>query len=171
MALDLFDNWVEIFRTGSHTTSDGRVTYWGEDDLDQVVRNYDPNKHEAPIVIGHPKTNDPAYGWVEALKRVGSTLLAKFKQVDSGFAEKVKAGRYKKRSVSISPGNHLNHVGFLGAVAPAVSGLADFGSDNCLPTFEFATTDEGNLSESHGTTEWHDDEDLFSLMSDLHKYV
>ena len=32
-------------------------------------------------MFGHPKTNEPAYGWVEKLKREGGCLYAKYKDV------------------------------------------------------------------------------------------
>lgn len=118
-------HWFEIFRTGTHTDSAGRTRTWTQADLDQAAAGYDPAKHEAPVVIGHPKDNAPAYGWVESLKRVGNTLLAKFKQIEPAFKEMVKAGRFKKRSVSFYPDGSLRHVGFLGAMPPAVKGLKD----------------------------------------------
>lgn len=128
MSGNIFDDWIEIFKIGDHTDSSGNRQFWDQSDLDTIVDNYNPQVREAPLVIGHPKTDDPAYGWVEKLKRVGPVLLAKFKQVEPGFAEKVKNGRYKKRSISLLPGNTLRHVGFLGAATPAVEGLADFAS-------------------------------------------
>ncbi len=122
--MDCMD-WVEIFRTGEHTDSAGRTRLWTEADLDKVVAGYDPGQHEAPVVIGHPQNNAPAYGWVEAVKRAGATLLAKFRQVEPAFREMVQAGRFKKRSVSFYPDGTLRHVGFLGAMPPAVKGLKD----------------------------------------------
>lgn len=118
-------DWVEIFRAGEHTDSAGRTRPWTEADLDKVVTGYDPAKHEAPVVIGHPQNNAPAYGWVEAVRRAGGTLLAKFKQLEPAFKEMVQAGRFKKRSVSFYPDGTLRHVGFLGAVPPAIKGLKD----------------------------------------------
>jgi len=130
--------WIEIFRTGKHTSQSGQTKNWTESDLDRMVSTYDPNNHEAPVVIGHPVTNHPAYGWVRKLKRSGSALLGKFSQVEPQFAELVEAGRFKKRSISVYPDGGLRHVGFLGAQPPAVKGLADiaFGDDGA-ETFEY----------------------------------
>ncbi|QUO43447.1 hypothetical protein KDJ56_11100 [Brevibacillus composti] len=114
--------WYEIFRAGRYDPQ-GDFT---EDDIQQIVDNYDPDKFEAPIVIGHPKQDDPAFGWVAGLKREGDKLLATFRQVVPEFAEAVNAGRYKKVSVRLrktDDGWTLRHVGFLGAAAPAVEGL------------------------------------------------
>ncbi len=61
----------EIFKTGKHTSDKGITNEYTNEDLDKIVSNYNPEEHEAPIVIGHPKTNAPAYGWIEKLQRVG----------------------------------------------------------------------------------------------------
>lgn len=117
--------WFAIFKTGKHTDSTGNTKEWTEEDLDKIVESYDPQKHEAPIVIGHPKTNAPAFGWIERLKRVGDTLYAYPKQLANEFVEMVKQGLFKKRSISLYPDGTLRHVGFLGAQPPAVKGLPD----------------------------------------------
>lgn len=115
----------EIFRTGTHTSLNGQSKNFSDSDLDTIASSYNPSEHEAPIVIGHPETNAPAYGWIEKLKRVGDRLVAFPKQVSNEFSELVKSGAFKKRSISITPDLKLNHVGFLGAAAPAVKGLKD----------------------------------------------
>lgn len=121
-----FDDFVEIFRAGTHTDSLGRERTYTTDDLDQIVANHS-EADAAPIVIGHPKVNDPAYGWTAQLKRAGDSLLAKFRDVATEFASAVEVGRYRKRSVRIvqtNKGWRLDHVGFLGAKPPAIAGLA-----------------------------------------------
>lgn len=117
--------WFAIFKTGKHIDSASNEKEWTEADLDNIVNSYDPKKHEAPIVIGHPKTNAPAYGWVEKLKRVGDTLYALPKQLANEFVEMVNKGLFKKRSISLYPDGTLRHIGFLGAQPPAVKGLPD----------------------------------------------
>jgi glycerophosphoryl diester phosphodiesterase len=37
---------------------------------------YDPARHEAPIVIGHPATDDPAWGWIKSLTFSDGVLIA-----------------------------------------------------------------------------------------------
>jgi hypothetical protein len=122
--------WMEIFRTGTFAAMDGRRLSYGAADLDRIVNTYQPNMHEAPLVIGHPEHNHPAWGWVAALKRVDDRLLMLPKQVVPAFAEMVRNGMFKKRSISLYPDGSLRHVGFLGALPPAVKGLEDvaFGS-------------------------------------------
>lgn len=121
----LTDQWIDVFASGKHRESEDAFT---DADLDQIVSNYDPAHHEAPVVIGHPKSNGPAFAWVSAVRRVGNVLQAQFKQAVPAFEEAVEAGRYKKRSVSLyksAKGWALRHVGFLGAQPPQVKGLAD----------------------------------------------
>lgn len=117
--------WIELFRTGTHTDMSGRTRKWTREDLDRIVERYDPKVQEAPAVIGHPKLDAPAYAWVEALRREGEFLLGQFRQVAPQFAEWVREGRYKKRSIALNLDGSLRHVGFLGGVPPAVPGLAD----------------------------------------------
>lgn len=117
--------WIEIFKTGTHTDSAGNTRTWTEKDLDAIVSRYNPAEHEAPVVIGHPKDNAPAWGWVERLERRGNVLYAKLKDLVPEFVEAIKKGLYKKRSISLYPDMTLRHVGFLGAMPPAVKGLAD----------------------------------------------
>lgn len=124
---------IEIFRTGRHTAMAGQTLSFGEAELAAMVAAYDPQVHEAPIVVGHPKEDAPAYGWVGALSVAGGVLQAEPRQVDPAFAEMVNAGRFKRVSASFytpdSPSNprpgayYLRHVGFLGAQPPAVKGL------------------------------------------------
>lgn len=126
-----------IFRTGKHTASSGATLDFTQDQLRQAVEAYDPGLHEAPIVVGHPKDNHPAYGWIAALTfdEKSGEIAAAPAQIDPAFSEMVSAGRFKKRSASWylpdapnnpKPGSlYLRHVGFLGAQPPAVKGLRD----------------------------------------------
>lgn len=124
--MNYFENqWIEVFRAGEQTDSAGNTREWTKDDLEKIVSRYNTTQHEAPVVVGHPKENAPAFGWVEALKTDGKVLFARFKQLVPEFIEAVKKGMYKKRSISLYPDLTLRHIGFLGAIPPAVKGLAD----------------------------------------------
>lgn len=124
---------LHIFKPGRQTAMSGAVLDFSESDLAASARAYDPALHEASIVIGHPKHDAPAYGWVKSLAISGDGLNAEPHQVDAAFSELVAAGRYKKISASFylpdAPNNpvpgvyYLRHVGFLGAQPPAVKGL------------------------------------------------
>jgi hypothetical protein len=163
---------IEIFRAGRHTASDGSAISFSRADLAASARAYYPEIHEAPLVIGHPKMNDPAYGRVTDLALSGDSLYAEADDVDPEFVDLVRAGRFRKISASFympgSPQNpvpgvyYLRHVGFLGAQPPAVKGLSpiafreyDRGSVSFLENFEdYPTISEGrDRHMAHGTRE------------------
>jgi len=132
--------WHEIFAAGTHTAMNGEQAVFSNADIDEIARVYnEQTEHEAPIVIGHPKTDAPAYGWVEKVKSEGGKLFAKFKDTAEEFVDLVSQGRYRKKSIKLYPDKKLVHVGFLGAVPPAVKGLrnAAFASDTGM-TYEFS---------------------------------
>ena len=130
----------EILKTGKFLSSNGQEKEFSQTDLENIASSYDPSVSEAPLVIGHPKTNDPAYGWIENLKVTGDRLIAKAKQVVPEFLDAVKNGLFKKRSVSLTQDGKLRHVGFLGAELPAVKGLKDlaFSESETDTTYEFS---------------------------------
>jgi hypothetical protein len=88
--------WVDIFRAGNY----GDKGTYTPADLDVCVANYDAASHEAPVVIGHPEHDAPAFGWVAAVRRVGDVLQAKLRQIAPEFERMLREGRFKKRSVS-----------------------------------------------------------------------
>lgn len=142
------DGWMEVFRAGKHVSANGVEREWRVTDLQQMAESYDPEKHEAPIVVGHPKDNAPAFGWIKGLKVVADKLMALPSQVAPEFAELVKAGRYKKRSISLYPDGTLRHVGFLGAQPPAVKGLKDIEfAGAAADTYEYADTEDAQMTE------------------------
>ena len=145
--------WIEVFRAGDYRDKGkGLIT---RADLDRVVRNYDPTYHEAPVTIGHPSNDKPAFGWIERLAVDGDTLLAKEKQVDPQFHEARKAGRYKKRSAAFYQDasgqiTSLRHVAYLGAAPPEVKGLQDVAFDD--HGLEFIEVDFGEDEPVAGET-------------------
>ncbi len=150
---------IHIFKPGTHTAMSGLALSFSEADLQASADAYDPAKHEAPLVVGHPKADAPAYGWVKGLAFNESGLQAEPHQVDAEFAELVSAGRFKKVSASFytpdAPANpvpgvyYLRHVGFLGAQPPAIKGLkqAEFADDADCITIEFGEDDRNEIIE------------------------
>jgi hypothetical protein len=135
-----FDDYIEIVKVGDHVAMNGEKISFTTADLDAMASNTMANT--APIVVGHPKTDAPAYGWATEFKRDGDSLFAKFDQVNPTFAEWVKGGAYKKRSVRVAKGENgwrIKHIGWLGAAAPAIEGMADmqFAADDTAVEFEF----------------------------------
>ena len=151
--------WKEVFKVGKHTDANGNEREWSQEDLDIIVEKYNnqlpDDRHEAPVVIGHPVNNSPAYAWVKELKRDGDILLAKFAQIDPQFEKLIKEGKYKKVSIALYPDMMLRHVGFLGAVPPAVKGLKDseFNEDKQFISFDLDKNTEKKLSDSYANAE------------------
>ena len=124
---ELDGQWIEVFKAGDY----GDKGTYGREELEKIAANYDPQLHEAPVVVGHPREDSPAYGWIEALRVGGNgmpNLEAKLRQVDEGFEALVKGGKFKQRSVALyadlaGKGLYLRHLGFLGAAPPEVKGL------------------------------------------------
>ncbi|GMU86300.1 MAG: hypothetical protein AMXMBFR48_15420 [Ignavibacteriales bacterium] len=136
--------WFEIFRTGTHTDSKGNTREWTKEELEEIAEKYNAAGNEAPIVIGHPQDNSPAYGWVKELKLFGDKLLALPSKIMPEFVEAVQKGLYRNRSISLNGDGTLRHVGFLGGTPPAVKGLADvqFNEGEDVVSFEFAEAEE-----------------------------
>jgi hypothetical protein len=147
-------DWIEVFKAGTHTDSKGRACTFAEGDLDQMVSNLALGA--APAVLGHPKHNDPAYGWVkpEGAKRDGASLFVKFSDVNPDFAKGVDSGAYRNRSVSVvkdkDAGWKLQHIGWLGAAAPAITGLQPLHYSADVDAYEFADQDDFDVALALG---------------------
>lgn len=124
---------VEILRPGTYIDAHGRQVTVSKADMVELAAAYDPALRDAPAVVGHPRMDDPAYGWMRNLRVEGEVLLCDLDGVDPDFADSLQTGRYKHRSLSFyrpasrgnpKPGSHYpKHLGLLGARAPAVPGL------------------------------------------------
>ena len=153
---------IKIFKVGTHTSMQGITKNYTREMLAECVAAYNPETHEAPFVLGHPKHDDPAYGWADHLELSDDGfLLAHPKKVKAEFAENVNAGSHNKVSASFylpdSPSNptpgklYLRHVGFLGAQPPSVKGLG---------TVQFAEHEDGVVDFMSPTY-------AFELISDI----
>lgn len=143
---------LPILPAGKHVALDGTPVEITEAVLREIAETYDPALHEAPLVIGHPKLNAPAYGWAKGVEVRDGMLYAEPHQVVPEFAEAANRKMYKKRSASVylpnTPGNpvpgkyYLRHIGFLGAVPPAIKGIPDvsleFAEDDGALAVEFS---------------------------------
>lgn len=152
---------IEIFRAGRHTDDMGRVHEFSEADLDGMAASYNPQLREAPLCVGHPQDNLPAYGWVKSVGRNAQGVLTICTHsVEPQFAQMVAARRFPKRSASFYPPNspnnptpgkwYLRHVAFLGAQPPAIAGLKDIqfcAGDSDAVCFSEPTTKEPTMTE------------------------
>lgn len=147
-----------IFKAGTHISADGRVVTMSVDDLRQIAEAYDANYAAAPLVVGHPEMDMPAYGWVDKLLVEGDELIAQTRDVVTEFAAMVNEKRFPNRSAAIflekTPGNprpgkkYLKHVGFLGAVPPAIPGLkpVTFSAEDKALYFNFPLDEKKDLT-------------------------
>ncbi len=141
---------IQIFRSGTHTDASGNKIIISNDDIDTMIANYNES-NKAPLVIGHPTTNAPAFGWANKLSRKDDILYASFSDVHEGIKQAVTDKHYQKVSTSFYTPQHPHnptqgswyprHVGLLGATAPAIKGLETVAfseTDNDCLTVEFA---------------------------------
>jgi hypothetical protein len=145
----MFTKRVHVFRAGDQTSAQGVQRNFSEKDLQQVVDNYDPSVHEAPLVIGHQGDNDsvPSYGWIKGFSRQGDNLYADVEFTKTA-RDLVKDGHYRKVSISFySPDSAINpfkgkwsarHLALLGASPPAVKGLEKFSFSEAEGVYDFA---------------------------------
>lgn len=159
---------IETFRPGKHTSSQGVELVFTAEQLQDLAAAYDPVGAPAPIVLGHPTMDAPAYGWAASFsydaerERLDADLGD---NLDPQFTAAVEAGKFRKVSLALFPPSHSanpkpghwypRHIGFLGAAAPAVTGLKpvtftdgqpfhfDAGSDRDLVEVEFACAANG----------------------------
>ena len=118
--------FCNILKVGKFTDSKGNECDFTTEKLDKIVQNFQNVHKDVPVCVGHPKTNTPAYGWLEDVKRVGNDLYCSFKNVQEEFKEAVNKGLFKNRSISLDKDLNIRHIAFLGGQAPAVKGLEAF---------------------------------------------
>ena len=165
---------IQCFKPGRHTDMRGTALAFAASDLAATAAAYNPALWRAPLVVGHPSTDAPAYGHVAALAHAGGALEATPELVNAEFAAQVQAQAYTGVSACFwrpqAPGNpvpgvyYLRHVGFLGAVPPAIMGmrppafaadqLARYSAPDC-DLVEFSAWDEvSNASLWRGLRDW-----------------
>ncbi|MBI2381873.1 MAG: hypothetical protein HYV16_14060 [Gammaproteobacteria bacterium] len=143
----------QIFRAGRQTAMSGATLDFTEAQLTACAHVYNRALRAAPLVLGHPEDNRPAFGEVLGLFCKNGGLYAQAK-VSDGLVQAVRAGHYKKVSASfhmpfsqdnpVSGAFYLRHVGFLGAMPPAVKRLEAlvFGEGEALGFSEEANEPE-----------------------------
>ena len=120
--MSALDGWIDVCRAGKWRDMQGREVALDETRLDRIVAAH-ATADPAPVVVGHPESDAPAFAWIDGLRRTGDRLQAKLRDIAPAFREAVEAGRYAGRSIALQ-GDTLRHLGFLGGRAPAVPGLA-----------------------------------------------
>lgn len=133
---------IEVFKAGTHTAMNGVTKEYTVDDLHAMADKYNgQTEHKAPLVLGHPQIDDPAFGWADRFEVVGQKLLAFVSQVPDKLKEAVKVGMFRNVSLAIFADGLIRHIGLLGAAPPAVQGLApvQFAEDQEFVEYAWAT--------------------------------
>lgn len=151
---------IETFRPGKHTSSQGVELVFTAEQLADLAQHYDPVNAPAPIVLGHPTMDAPAFGWA-----AGFTYDAERERLDADlgddldpqFTAAVESGKFRKVSLALFPPSHSanpkpghwypRHIGFLGAAAPAVTGLKPVAFADGQP-FHFGAGTDRDLVEA-----------------------
>ena len=172
---------IKILQAREATSASGEKVQITQQDLHDIADNYSVEE-PAPFVIGHPKTNGPAKGWVEKLVVKGDSLYAKGKDWASDLVKSVKDKEFIKISASLhkkdstanpNPGFlSLRHVRFLGDTAPAmpmgtvdVSDLSD-GEDADDLIYSFSDFDEDQLNFNNEDNIMPDEPNKLSALQD-----
>lgn len=126
---------VQALRAGTFRDMSGREVSITPDLMKQLAESYSPGIHRAPVVLGHPSDEAPAFGYVAATSVNQDGLDLSLADLDPAFIEAHRAKRYPQRSLSFWPAGHpdnplpladrpyIRHLGFLGAMPPAIKGL------------------------------------------------
>lgn len=152
---------VPIFRSGKWNNMS-----FTDEDLDDMVANFEKlgDAQRVPLKIGHDRqTNEqlssdgkvhdgqPAVGWIQNLRRVGSDLVADFVNVPRVVREAIKNKLFRTVSIELLMGvrrgkevlrHVLDGVAILGADQPAVHSLGDL--DRYLAGRSVAFDDAGH---------------------------
>lgn len=158
----------QIFAAGKWKASTGPVEVTSAM-LDDVVAAYEGLNSKVtgfaiPIKLGHNKrVGEPAYGYVENVRRKGDTLIADFADVPPEIVDAISQRRYNAVSVELWPKieyagatfmNVLSGVALLGAEWPAVKGLepifaSEFAEEGALMLSQEEDADMNFTQEQH----------------------
>lgn len=163
---------VEVMRVGVWQSANaGRVPIT-LDDLEGMVKAFEATGSDAPVPlkIGHEmkqqvfgdladdvSDGEPAFGWVDRLRVEGETLVARLTDVPARLAAFLRAKSWRTRSAEVQFDGvvsgkrwprRLTAVALLGALPPAVKGMADLFSDGGeTMTITLAEMDEADFDE------------------------
>lgn len=115
--------WADIFEAGTHDGED-----YTPDDLDSMVDEYRTRRDDAkaPVALGVPsQANSSPVGKIDALRRNGKTVQAKFAGIDPRVEQLHERGVFPKKSIQLkrSPdGISLQRVGLVHPIYHIQSG-------------------------------------------------
>ena len=140
---------IEILKAGTWKSANAGSVTFTERDLDDMADAYRRTAQEfrTPVKLGHEMRQavfgdlagqlgdgEPAFGWIENIRRKGDRLLADFTDLPAKLAQMIEAKAWRHRSPEIHFGYEIGGrkyrrvvtaVSLLGAVPPAIEGMAD----------------------------------------------
>lgn len=143
--MNRLDGWIDIARAGTWRDMQHQEITLTPARFDTMIAQFATQSDGVPVVVGHPETDAPAYGWIAELRRQGDRLQAKLRDLMPAFRTAVEQRRFAGRSIALA-GDKLRHLAFLGGRAPAIPGLepAQFAAPaDC--TVVFAAGDNGTV--------------------------
>ena len=150
----------QIFKAGKYGESESRV--WTDDEVKQIIDNYDYNFRRAMIKLGHDGILDgekPAVGWVEDVYLKNGVLYAKG-NFNNDDIKNIK-DKYINVSIEVTKsiqsydldtdkqGAYLLGVALLGSSQPAVAGLEPlkFSKDSAVEMIGNITIDKNEFQK------------------------
>jgi hypothetical protein len=138
---------LEVFRAGDY----GPKGQYTEGDLQAMAEDYRPGLLEAPLTFDHAQTG-PAFGWIAALRREGTRLVAVLRGVPQAVRHLVRSGAYKRCSIELvrnlpdTGRPYVRAISLLGAATPQVKGLAEIKfSDEAVTAFDDLPEENGGV--------------------------
>ena len=120
---------IDIFNAGVHTSNNGVTKEFSNEFLNKIVTNFNENKQDAPITIGHlDNDRQKAYGFINNLELNENTLIA-----DCDFNKEITNMIQNKEYNNISAGfkdDRFTHLAILGAMPPAIDNLKSLSNYN-----------------------------------------
>ena len=121
---------IPFLKPGTYSAHNGGEVTFSEADMNKIIeatKNRTYQNDSIPIVIGHPKTDSPAWGWVKKDKIINDKnvliALADNGDLNETFVDWFKKKLYSTVSASIRKDYSIKHFGILGGTPPAVTGL------------------------------------------------
>ena len=163
----------EICKVGKWRCNTGTIINITAKMLEETVKVFNAGIFSAdgvPLRIGsHKKIYDMAGGWVKSLKKVGNSLFASLQDIPKLIKDLIEKKAYKNLSSGFlndytDPNTKktypfvLNHIALLGASAPGVKGLKDWGSfySENVEVIEFTDESDG-LTQEEVSEEFEDE--------------
>lgn len=137
--------------------------------MQQVVADYDPQLHKAPVTIGHVASDKaPAWAWLDSVDFTEPDVFGEFSDVDVDLKTLWEDGRYRNISAAFYPPGHPDnplarqgktgyyphHVAVLGAQAPKVKGLQNPQKFEAALAFDEGSLDDLVVVEFAETSDW-----------------